>query len=417
MVVSTGQHTGGGEAVPDTLSQGGDDERSPWPRRVIVAVVLVLAVVVIVQRLPRSRQAPARSAQAAATLASPVPIPRAAKPVTLPGGITGPALAWPSGLRLPVTGQQPEWFSPGTGRVALIGGLPRWRAGYQFTRAAGGWAIQANPDTQADCGDCVAPLRAVYFLADRAQAAVPVGLADAVAPGAAGSLWLTSYPPAVDPGTAAGMAREVSTAGRALGPPLRLPSGYLIEQATSRGLLLAPASPAPGITTSRLWEPSTRADSRAFDTVVAASATQIAWAPPCARRCQVLMLNLATGRQVTADLPAGRSVTSAAFSPSGRYLAVETSFSSEADDGGQAVQLELAATVSGHLEAVPGTWLSSDALISFGWPAGRDSLVAELSFTAQTQLTSWRPGASRLAIVGLATRQHLPTLITGQYTS
>ena len=105
----------------------------------------------------------------------------------------------------------------------------------------------------------------------------------------------------------------------------------------------------------------------------------------------MLVLNLATGRQVTAELPQGRSVATAAFSPDGRFLAVEVSLSSEADDGGQAVQLELVSMASGRLTVVPGTWLSSDALVSFGWPAGSDSLVAELSFTTKVQLTSWRP--------------------------
>ena len=92
-------------------------------------------------------------------------------------------------------------------------------------------------------------------LADRAQSVTPVGLADAVAPGAAGTLWLTSYPPGADPRTAAGTAREVSIAGAPLGPQLRIPAGYLIEQATDRGLLLAPVAPRPGTMAYRLWDP------------------------------------------------------------------------------------------------------------------------------------------------------------------
>jgi hypothetical protein len=153
-----------------------------------------------------------------------------------------------------------------------------------------------------------------------------------------------------------------------------------------------------------LWNPAAPQASRTFEAVIAASATQIAWASPCAARCRVLVLNLATG-QVTVDLPQGRSVATAAFSPDGSFLAVEVSFSSVADDGGQAVQLELESTASGRLMALPGTWLSSDALVSFGWPASSDSLVAELSFTTKVQLTSWRPGASRLAVAVLRPQQ------------
>jgi hypothetical protein len=418
MVVCTDQNAVGGEAVPDVLSQGGGREHGPWPRRVVAVVVLVLAGVVIVQHLPHSRDGTARPARAAASVtasaASSAAVP-AAGLAAVPDGITGPALSWPGDLRLPAAGQRPAWFSPGTGQVVPIGGLPSQRSGYQFIRAAGGWAVQASPDVRAGCGACAGPRRAVYFLADHAPSVTQVGLADAVAPGAAGALWLTSYPPNADRGTAAGTAREVSIAGRPLGPQFRLPAGYLIEQATDRGLLLAPVAPRPGAMAYLLWNPAAPQASRSFEAVIAASATQIAWASPCAARCRVLVLNLATGRQVSAELPQGKSVATASFSPDGSFLAVEVSFSSEADDGGQAVQLELESTASGRLMAVPGTWLSSDALVSFGWPAGSDSLVAELSFTTKVQLASWRPGAARLAIAVLRPQQSPASLVIGQY--
>jgi hypothetical protein len=324
-------------------------------------------------------------------------------------------MAWPSGLRLPAAGQRPAWFWPATGQLVPIGGLPPQRSDYQFIRAAGGWAVQAGPGVQAGCGSCAGPQRAVYFLADGAQSVTQVGLADAVAPGEAGTLWLTSYPPDADPGTAAGTAREVSITGRPLGLQLRLPAGYLIEQATDRGLLLAPVAPRPGTTAYQLWNPAAPRAARTFEAVIAASTTQIAWAPPCTARCRVLVLNLVTGRQVTAELPEGRSVANAAFSPDSSFLAFEVSFSNEADDGGQAVQLELVSTTSGHLTAVPGTWLSSDALISFGWPASSDSLIAELGFTTKVQLASWRPGASRLAIAVLRPQRNPASLVIGQY--
>jgi hypothetical protein len=403
--------------VPDVLSQGGSREPSPWPRRVAAVIVLVLAGVLIVQHLPRSRDATARPARAAATATPSAAASGAALPAGLaavPDGITGPALSWPGGLRLPAAGQQPAWFWPGTGQVVPIGGLPPQRSGYQFIRTAGGWAVQAGPGVQAGCGSCAGPRREVYFLADRAQSVTQVGLADAVAPGTAGALWLTSYPPDAAPGTAAGTAQQVSIAGVPIGAQLRLPAGYRIEQGTGRGLLLAPVAPRPGAMAYQLWDPAAPQASRAFDAVIAASTTQIAWAPPCAARCSVLVLNVATGRQLSAELPQGRSVATAAFSPDGSFLAVEVSFSSEADDGGQAVQLELESMASGRLTAVPGTWLSSDALVSFGWPASSDNLVAELSFTTKVQITSWRPGAGRLAIALLRPQQSPASLVIRQ---
>jgi hypothetical protein len=421
MVVCTDQNAVGGGAVPDTLSLGGDRKPGQWPRRVAAAAVLVLAAVVIVHYLPRSPHSPARPARSAATVTAPVAASGVTEPAAalaaVPDGIMGPALSWPGGLRLPAAGQRPAWFWPGTGQVVPIGGLPPQRSGYEFIRAAGGWAVQAGPGIQAGCGSCAGPRRAVYFLADRAQSVTRVGLADAVAPAAAGALWLTSYPADADPRTAAGTAREVSIAGAQLGPQLRLPAGYLIEQGTGRGLLLAPVAPQPGTTAYRLWDPAAPRASRTFAAVIAASTTQIAWTPSCAVRCRVVVLNLATGRQVAAELPEGRSAASAAFSPDGRFLAVETSFSNEADDGGQAVQLELVSTASGRQTAVSGTWLSSDALISFGWPASTDSLVAELGFTTKVQLMSWRPGAARLALAVLSPRQSPASLVIGQYAA
>jgi hypothetical protein len=298
--------------------------------------------------------------------------------------------------------------------VAPIGGLPRQSAGYQFVRATGGWAVQAGPAAQASCGSCAGPRRAVYFLADNAQAVTQVGLADAVAPGAAGALWLTSYPPAAEPRTATGMAREVSITGRPLGPQLRLPAGYLIEQGTDRGLLLAPVAQDSGTMPDTLWAPAPSQPSRAFAEVIAASATEIAWAPPCVARCRVQVLNLTTGRQLSVELPAASSVANAAFSPDGSLLALQVSFSDNADDGELAVQLQLVSIASGRLTVVPQTWVSSDALVGFGWPTSGDSLVAELNFTTKVQVASWRPGASRLALAVLRLRQS-SALVIGQY--
>jgi hypothetical protein len=147
--------------------------------------------------------------------------------------------------------------------------------------------------------------------------------------------------------------------------------------------------------------------------VIAASATEIAWVPPCVARCRVQVLNLATSRPVSIELPAASSVANAAFSPDGSFLVIQVSFSDDSDDGELAVQLELVSVGSGRLTAVPDTWVSSDALVGFGWPASSDSLVAELSFTTKVQLAAWRPGAGRLSIAVLRSRNPA-SLIIGQ---
>jgi hypothetical protein len=402
-------------AVPDIVSQGGGGETGRWPRRVAAAAVLVLVAVTIVHYLPRSRQGRVRPVRAAVTGAALRAAARGVVGVAAgPGGITGQVVSWPGGLRLPASGERPAWFWPATGRVAPIGGLPRQPSGYQFIRAAGGWAVQASPAAQAGCGLCAGPRRAVYFLADHAQAVTRVGLADAVAPGAAGALWLTSYPADAEPRTAAGMAQEVSITGRPLGPRLRLPAGYLIEQGTDRGLLLAPVAQDSGTMPDTLWDPAPPQPSRSFAAVIAASATEIAWAPPCAARCGVQLLNLATGRQVSVELPEAGSATDAAFSPDSSFLAVQVNFGGDSGDGELAAQLELVSTASGRLMTVPQTRVSSSALIGFGWPASSQSLVAELSFTTKVQLAAWHPGASRPAITTLGPQHRPASLVIGQ---
>lgn len=280
----------GGAAVGDIISQRGDREPGPWPRRVAMLAVLVLAAVLIVEHLPHhvpDRTSPRR---AAVTV---VPLPGQAAG---PDGVSGLAMPRDGSLRLPATGQQPAWLWPATGRIQPIGGLPRNGPGYQFIRVAGGWAVQANSAARLRCGSCAKPRLPVYFLADHAQSATPAGTADEIAPSAAAdALWLTSYPPGADVSRAAGTAQEISLASASAGPRLRLPAGYVIYQGTDRGLLLAPAAPS-GTATYMLWSPAApQAVSRTFAGVLAASANQIAWATRCAPVCRVEVLDLATG--------------------------------------------------------------------------------------------------------------------------
>jgi hypothetical protein len=158
----------------EILSQGGDREPGPWPRRLAAGTALLLVAVVIVWHLSWLRHAPARPARGASA-ASPVPPATSGSGAPAPGGadepsgVAGPTLPWDGSLRLPVSGEQPAWLWPATGRMKPIGGLPRDRSGYQFIRLAGGWAVQANPAAQLPCGSCAGLPMPVYFLGDRAQ--------------------------------------------------------------------------------------------------------------------------------------------------------------------------------------------------------------------------------------------------------
>ena len=403
----------------DILSQGGDREPSPWPRRLAAIAVLVTALALVVVYLPRHRHSPAPSPRAATTEGpAPSAAPGAGPPASggprEPNGIIGPTLPMDAALRLPVTGEQPAWFWPATGHMEPIGGLPPARSGYLFSRVGGGWAVRPDPAAQPGCGSCAGQPLPVYFLADRARSVTQVGAADEVAPATtAGALWLTSYPPGADMSTAAGTAREVSAAGATLRPQLRLPAGYVIEQATSRGMLLAQVIRQPAMATYKLWDPADPQASRTFDGVIAASASAIAWAPRCAPRCRVHVLDLATGRETVIRLPAGSSVATGAFSPDGGFLAVQVSLSPGGDSGELPTQLEVAPVASGRLTVVPGSQISSDALNGFGWPGGGDSLVAELSFTTKVQVASWRPGAARPAVAVIGPARAPASLIVG----
>ena len=413
--------------MDDILSQGEDRGPSPWPRRLAVLGALVLVVAGGVIYLGHQRHPhPAAAALPTAVATSPTPAPVGLAVPGLPAepnGIGGPTMPWADSLRLPATGTQPVWFSPATGRSEPIGGLPAASSGYQFTRIGGGWALQPNSaarapvgdDRDAPCSDCAGPPLPVWYLADGARSVTRVGMADQVAPAAtASALWLTTYPLNAVITTTAATAREVSLAGVPLGAPVRLPSGYVISQATDRGLLLAPVSPQPGTTAYKLWDAAAPAASRTFDGVIAATATEIAWAANCALPCRIQVLNLSTGRQATVRLPAGTSAGSGVFSPSGDFLALQVSAAGiVGDDGALGTRLEVASATSGHLTAVPGTFVSSDALIGFGWPADSDSLVAEFTFTTKTQLASWRPGATVPAVVVIRPEPDQGALIVG----
>jgi hypothetical protein len=406
----------------DIVSQGDDREPRPWPRGLWVIGALVLALIAgtVYLVLPHH--------QHAATATPPVTPSVSAVPsqievsgnLAIPGfpvqpdGIVIRTLHWSDGLRVPVAGTQPAWFWPATGRSEQIGGLPADSAGYQFNRVDGGWAVQADSAAKIACDGCAGFAMPVWFLADGARSATRVGMANLVAPAAsAGALWLTSYPVGANSVTAAGTAREVGPAGALLRPPARLPARYVIEQGTNRGLLLAPTSQTSGAGLDRLWNPASQQTIRTDGQVIAANATEIASASLCAPTCGVQVLDLATGRKTTIRLPTGSSATNGAFSPSGGYLALQVTSENTGDDGARALRLEVASVASGRLTVVPGTFVSSDALAGFGWPAASDSLVAEFNFESTTQVTSWHPGASELALADIKPGNTQAWLIVG----
>ncbi len=396
---------GGAGIDDDIISHGTDHGRGPWPRRLLIgAIAAAVLTALIVQHLPgnSARRQPQHTAASSTTVIR----------LARPDGIPWPTAPWTGGLRLLTGGSRPAWLYPATGQVTRIGGLPPARSGYVFTRVGGGWAVQPGAGAGPWCAGCAERPLPAYFLGDRAGAAQIVGKANQVAPAAEpGAVWLTSYPAGHrGTGGGTGFAREFSAAGKPLGPRLRLPAGFVIDAATDRGLLLTRTQGGPSA--YELWDPVSRQVTRTFRAVIAASAYEVAWAPRCVARCLVRVLDLLTGRTTRIALRGG-SAARGAFSPDGRLLAVAVSIGNGGDGGATAMQIQVASVPGGHLMAVPGTWASSDALSGFGWPAGDDSLVAELSFVTKVQVASWRPGSSRLAVAVVRPRQRPNDLVVG----
>jgi hypothetical protein len=396
--------------MEDIISQG--DERRPPSRRrrlVLAAALVAVAALVVAEHLPNHPPAP-HHRHLAAPVSDPLPAPgqlsfpvrlRVEGPAMLPSGLVGPKVVWAGTERLPLTGSQPAWFWPAKGRVRPISGLPSDRYGYAFTEVGGGWAVLPDEVGSASFGPAVP----VFFLPNGSRTADMIGVADQVAPAETRhALWLVSYPPHTPLTKAVGLAQEYTTNGLSLGRPVLLPAGHELLRGTKRGLLLTPVGPSEVGQTARLWSPVTSRFATKFNAVVAASADAIAYvAPHCASACAVRVLNLVTGYKLTLLTPPGHTVTSAAFSPDGRYLALEVTAGESSDSSSLEVQLEVAALATGHLTVLPHTWATGDPLTGLGWPGNADRLVVKLNTGSEVQLAFWAPGDRSVTVANLGT--------------
>jgi hypothetical protein len=320
-------------------------------------------------------------------------------PPRKPARMAGRPLPRGAGLRLVLGGQKPAWLWVTTGRTEPIRGLPRRDNGYQLIRIAGGWAALPFPGNGVSCGNCAPRPMPVYYIADRSREAGRLGAADFVAPAAtAGAVWLVSYRAgAVMPATA-GTAQEFSVSGAALGPPRRLPRGYVIDQGTTAGLLLVPELARAGVVRYRLWQPGTGRVSRSFPNVIAAGPGEIAWMPACTARCTVHVLNLDGGRGRVVPLPGRSQAYQGAFSPDGRLLALQVTARIGAGGRATATRLAVAVVASGRLTAVPGTTIGAGIGVDFGWQPASRQLVAAASLQDGWQVAAWRAGDARLYV-------------------
>ena len=381
--------------MSNTVEFGGWPHPPRWVWAIAgVAAVAVLAGVVV------ARTGPHRAGPASAVTA-----PAAAgnggvrMPPHKPARMVGQPLPRDAGLRLVLGGHRPAWLWVATGRMQPIRGLPRRGDGYQLIRVAGGWAALPFPGNGVWCGDnCAPPPVPAYYIADRSREASRLGAADFVAPAATrGAVWLVSYRAgAVMPATA-GTAQELSVSGAALGPRLRLPRGYVIDQATAAGLLLVSA-PGTAAVRYQFWDPGTRRAGRSFPDLIAVSPGEIAWMPACTAGCTVHVLNLAGGPGRVIALPGRSQAYQGAFSPDGRLLALQVTARIGAGGRVAANRLAVAVLASGRLTAVPGTTIGAGIGVDFGWQPDGGQLVADVGLRDAWQVAEWRPGDTRLHV-------------------
>lgn len=393
-------------AVSDILSHGRDREPRWRPRRwqlaAAAAGVAVALIAASIWYLPGLRQHGARarpnavgsSAAALGAAGSPSPLP------TRPARMTGRPLPRDAGIRLLLGGRGPAWLSVPAGRTEPIHGL-RSDDSYQLISIAGGWVAQPFPATDGGCANCAPGPLPVYYLAYGSQVATSIGAADLTAPSATrGTLWLVSYRRGANMRTAAGTAQQVSVTGAALGPRVRLPAGYVIDQGTRAGLLLVLEQPGSGPVRYELWDPSTRRVTRSFVNVIAASPAEIAWVPGCTTSCRVHVLNLPGGRVHEISLPRRSQAYEGAFTTDGRLLAMLVTARITAA-GPAAMRLMIATVEGGPATAVPGTTVGSGNGVSLGWQAGSHRLIADMGLEtpggSEWQIAVWQPGDAGLS--------------------
>lgn len=344
---------------------------------------------------------PRRAAPAAAVTSPAIPGNGDLRmPPREPARMVGRQMPRDAGPRLVVGGRRPGWLWVATGRTEPIRGLPRRDNGYQLIRVDGGWAALPFPGpTVSPCADCAPRPMPVYYIADGSRKAKGLGAAVFVAPAATrGAVWLVSYRAGASMPATAGTAQEFSTAGTALGPRRRLPRGYVVDQGTVAGLLLAPERAGPGAVRYQLWDPGTGRVSRSFQNVMAANPGEIAWMSACPARCTVHVANLEGGPDRIIPLARRSQSYQGAFSPDGRLLALQLIAGTGASGRAVANQLVVAVVASGRLIVVPGTTIGSGIGVDFGWQAASDQLVADVGLQDAWQVAVWRPGDARLYV-------------------
>jgi len=294
------------------------------------------------------------------------------------------------------------WFTLDTGTLTPLA-LPPTAAGYVAQAFPGGALLR--PNTTQPCDSCPGPPAPVYYAATASRAVTRVGAAnwDAAVTADHAAVWLSSYRLATEPYSSRSQtltALKVDLSGHPLGPPVRLPSGYLpaggkLEQPDGNLLLLHQSTGKPTGDHYTLWDPTSRKATATFGWVIAVSTRQIAWtATSCTdANCPLHLTDPINGAASTQPPPPGRMPTLGSYSPDGHHLALLVTTPPDSNTSG-AVEIGLLDEATHQLTLIPGTDL--DIIPTLTWSAdGRWLLITSLG---DSQLGLVNPHTRRLQV-------------------
>lgn len=294
------------------------------------------------------------------------------------------------------------WFTVDTGALTPVD-LPPNREGYLVQAFPGG--VLFRPGITESCNSCPGPPAPVYYAANGSRTVTRVGSAnwDAAVTADHGTVWLTSFGRATEPYSDRSQtltAQKVNLSGHPLEPPVTLPPGYLLAggrlgQPAGRLLLRAWTSADPTVDRYTLWDPSSRAATDIFGSVIAVGSHQIAWiASSCTDAyCPLHLTDSTTGATISQLGVRGHMPMLGSYSPDGRHLALLMSAPADGNATG-AAEIALVDEAARRLTLIAGTTL--DIIPTLNWSAdGRWLLITGLG---ESQLGLIDPRTARVQV-------------------
>jgi hypothetical protein len=303
------------------------------------------------------------------------------------------------------------WYFTASRREERIVGLSSVPEGPTVSRVHGGWLVSGTR-IRSFCPTyyCAGPPYPYYFVADGSIRATHLGSGIAIFGGVAasspGEVWIVSHAHSSDNiATTSAAAQLVSATGQPLSPRYQLPAGYLVQRGVGRYLLLRqwpninpskpPASYPP--LAYELWDPSTGHIVRRFNNVLATGPDQIVVSPKC-RRCQVQILDVATGTTVTTPITGAQAagLQQLVMSDDGSLLATQP----------QNGDVDVIRTATGAVTRIPGTDLNFDSWQTVEWQGASHELLIVAgpgrgpgsNPPTWVQVGYWRPGMTSLRL-------------------